>query len=196
MNKNLVLTVVFGLFITFGTFGQGASSQALENDPILDTILEQESTVKPYTNLNYNYQSTKKIPVKIFIKERIKSELDVYEGQEVFFIVNNNIRYKNRIVINEGTLVTAKVGTIIKSGMNGIPASIIFDSFEIPGVQKEQISDTIEVHGQDRSLIVFPLKWALTILPPTGSLTNFIKGGHARLNTGKLLTLYYYPEWQ
>ena len=52
-----------------------------------------------------------------------------------------------------------------------------------------------EVFGQDRSLIVFPLKWALTILPPTGSLTNFIKGGHAKVKTNKTITLYYHPNW-
>lgn len=196
MNKNPALIAAFGLFIVFGAFGHYASAQALENDPILNTILEKEGTVRPYNNLNYDYQSTKEIPVKIFIKERIKSELDVYEGQEVSFIVNNNIKYKNRIVISEGTLIKARVGTVIKNGMNGIPASIIFDSFEIPGIKKEQISDTVEIYGQDRSLLVFPLKWALTLLPPTGSLTNFIKGGHVKLNTGKLLKLYYYPEWQ
>ncbi len=71
--------------------------------------------------------------------------------------------------------------------MNGIPASIIFDDFKIDGITPGQVTDTLEVFGQDRTYFVFPLKWALTFLPPTGSLTNFIKGGHVRVRTNKIL---------
>ena len=79
--------------------------------------------------------------------------------------------------------------------MNGIPASIIVGNFEVENIPKGQISDSFEIRGQDRSLWVYPLKWALTILPPTGSLTNFIKGGHAKLKENKTIQIYYYPEW-
>lgn len=164
-------------------------------DTFVENIVKKENIEKPYKNLNYNYQSTKKIPVKIFIKEKIKSELDLYEGKTVDFIVSGDVYYNKRLIIPSGKIIKAKVGTIIKNGMNGIPASIIFDSFEIEGIKQSQISDSVEVFGQDRSLIVFPLKWALTFLPPTGSLTNFIKGGHAKLKPGKILKIYYYPKW-
>lgn len=164
-------------------------------DTFVENIVKKENIEKPYKNLNYNYQSTKKIPIKIFIKEKIKSELDLYEGKTVDFIVSGDVYYNKRLIIPSGKIIKAKVGTIIKNGMNGIPASIIFDSFEIEGIKQSQISDSVEVFGQDRSLIVFPLKWALTFLPPTGSLTNFIKGGHAKLKPGKILKIYYYPEW-
>ena len=79
--------------------------------------------------------------------------------------------------------------------MNGIPASIIFDNFKIQGISSSQLDESFEVFGQDRSLWVFPLKWALTPLPPTGSLTNFIKGGHVKVKRGKILTIYYHPHW-
>ena len=80
--------------------------------------------------------------------------------------------------------------------MNGIPASIILKNFEIENIPKSKLSNTYELFGQDRSLIVFPLKWALTWLPPTGSLTNFIMGGHVRLKPRKKITIYYFPEWE
>ena len=80
--------------------------------------------------------------------------------------------------------------------MNGIPASVILGDFEMENISKGQFSNSIEVFGQDRSLIVFPLKWALTILPPSGSLTNFIMGGHVKIKEKKILTVYYYPEWK
>ena len=52
-----------------------------------------------------------------------------------------------------------------------------------------------EKFGLDLSLLVFPIKWALTFLPPTGSLTNFILGGHASIKENKIIELYYYPNW-
>ena len=101
----------------------------------------------------------------------------------------------NKVKIRRGDIIKARVSTIITSGMNGIPASIIFDDFKIDGITPGQVTDTLEVFGQDRTYFVFPLKWALTFLPPTGSLTNFIKGGHVRVRTNKIFTLYYHPKW-
>ena len=84
---------------------------------------------------------------------------------------------------------------IITPGMNGIPGSIVLNDFDIEGLSKNRITNDYEITGQNRSLLVFPLKWALTILPPTGSLTNLILGGHAKIKTKNHITLYYYPEW-
>lgn len=150
---------------------------------------------QPVPHLRYNYQSTEKIPVKLLAQEKINSEKDVYEGQEINFNVKSNVYIDNKILIAKGTPVSARVETIIKSGMNGIPASIIVGNFKIENIDKGKISDFYEIEGQNRSLWVFPLKWALTPVPPTGSLTNFIKGGHAKLKTDKEIVIYYYPDW-
>ena len=168
--------------------------QALIKDEIVENILKERTVQKPYVHLNYNYKSTIKIPVRISAKERIKSENDVYVGQVIEFEAENDVFYKGKLKIKKGDTIKAKVGTIITSGMNGIPASIIFEDFEIAGLSRGQISNSLEVFGQDRSLIVFPLKWALTILPPTGSLKNFIMGGHVKINQGKTITINYFPE--
>lgn len=152
-------------------------------------------TEKPEAHLNYNYESTTKIPIKMQITENIKDENHVYEGQPVTFRVVRDVFYNEEVVIKQGTIVPAKVETVITSGMNGIPASIIFGSFKFENIDANKIDYTYERFGQDRSLWVFPLKWALTILPPTGSLTNFIKGGHAGLKTNKIIEINYYPDW-
>ena len=144
----------------------------------------------------YNFESTVKIPIKLSVTEEISSEKDVYEGQSVNFKVAKTVYYQDKIVANRGDIVPAKVKIVISSGMNGIPASIIFGDFRIQGVSSNQLSETYEVFGQDRSLWVFPLKWALTPLPPTGSLTNFIKGGHVKVKTNKIITIDYHPEWE
>lgn len=143
----------------------------------------------------HNFESTLKIPVQLAIVEEIASEKEVYEGQSVNFKVLNTVKY-NDVVINRGDVVPARVKVVITSGMNGIPASIIFGDFKIKGIPSYQLDESFEVFGQDRSLWVFPLKWALTPLPPTGSLTNFIKGGHVCVRKRNIFTIYYHPEWE
>ena len=164
-------------------------------DELVETTLMDKQIEKPYEHLGYNYRNNIKIPVKISITEKIKSEADIYEGQSVCFAVQEKVSYKGKTKFKKGDIINARVGTIITSGMNGIPASIIFENFEKAGIEPGQISNNVEVFGQDRTYFVFPLKWALTFLPPTGSLTNFIKGGHAKISPNKVLTIYYYPEW-
>ena len=186
MNKFFITVLIFILNCMY-------SYAEIIQDEVADSLTVVESNSKVFTS--YNFESTTKIPIKLKIIETIKSEEDVFEGQEIEFKVARDCIYKEKMLLERGTIVKAKISTIITSGMNGIPASIIFSDFETDSIKKEQLSPTIEVFGQDRSLLVYPLKWALTILPPSGSLTNFIKGGHVKLKDEKIITIYYYPNW-
>lgn len=150
---------------------------------------------KPKINNNYNFESTVKLPVRMRILEEVHCEKDVYEGQILKFRVTKAVYHNSENLIPENSIITARVKAIITSGMNGIPASIILDDFNINNLKKGQFANNIEIFGQDRSLIVFPLKWVLTVIPPTGSLTNLIRGGHAKIKTKKTIILDYYPEW-
>ena len=140
--------------------------------------------------LAYDFQSTEKIPVRIRLEKKISSEKDYYEGERVNFKIDRDVFYSNSCILHQNDTISARVQVIITAGMNGIPASIIFDDFEIENIPKEKLTPSLEIFGQDRSLFVFPLKWALTPLPPTGSLTNFIKGGRVRASTNKIFTIY------
>ena len=186
MNRFLVL-ILFFYFIV-----QPAYSI---QDRFVNSSLNLEEIETPVPVTEYNYNDTTMIPVYLRITKKISSENNVFEGESIAFLVDSDVIYNDVVKIKAGTLVQAKVETVISSGMNGIPASIILGDFQIPNISQTQIDDSYEIIGQDRSLIVFPLKWALTILPPTGSLTNFIKGGHARLGTNKIIKLYYHPNW-
>lgn len=167
-------------------------AQFIEDDFVNETL---QDAMPAYTHTEYDYTDTDIVPIKLCVAKNINSEAELYEGQTVEFRVLRHAIYKNKLIVKRGQIIPAKVKMIITSGMNGIPASIIFEDFKIPNVQPNQLSDTYETFGQDRSLIVFPLKWLLTILPPSGSLTNFIKGGHAKLKTKETITIYYHPNW-
>ena len=206
MNRAFFISFLVFCAVSFGMRTESAYGAEVLNaskpestepvkDEIAENILNQRNFEKPVSHLIYDYKSTKTVPIRFSIKERIKSEADVYEGQIVEFEAQSDVYFKKDLKIKKGDTIKARVGTVITSGMNGIPASIIFDNFEFPNIKKGQTEDRLEVFGQDRSLVVFPLKWALTILPPSGSLTNFIMGGHVKIKEGKVFTMYYHPEW-
>lgn len=162
-----------------------------------ECALELDKNIKPAeTYQNYNFESTTKIPIILKVTEPIKSEKDVFEGQKIYFRVSKDVLYNNKLIFKRGEEFESKISAIITPGMNGIPASIIFSDFKPNKIIKGQFSSEYEITGQDRSLIVYPLKWALTILPPSGSLTNLIMGGHAKLKIKNRITIYYYPEWK
>ena len=169
------------------------SAQELLCDDIPDELIKNATESNIHTK--YNYESFVKIPVKLKIINEILTEKDVYEGQSVKFRVVKDVFDSKNLYIRRGTILESKVKVIVTPGMNGSPASIVLGDFSIAGLDSGIFTGNYEVYGQDRSLLVFPLKWALTILPPTGSLTNFIKGGHAKIKSEKLITIYYYPEW-
>lgn len=192
MNK---LFEYFVIFLTVILAASSAIAQETVKDELVETTLKDKVFENPYMPYKYDFTEIKRIPVELKILEAIDSEQDITEGQTVVFKVCNNVYEDKKIIIPKDELVQAKVETIVTSGMNGIPASIIFGDFKFTNIDRAKITDFYEKYGQDRSLLVFPLKWALTILPPTGSLTNFIKGGHAKLKTGEKIVIYYHPEW-
>lgn len=185
MNKFLFFLLMF--------FTSSCCFAGTIKDEIADSL--PKAVIQPQIYKNYNFESTEKVPIQIKVVNEIKSESNVYEGQFIDFKVIRDVVYKNKIILHRGDIVTARVSAIITPGMNGIPASIILNNFNSSGITKNKLTNTYEISGQDRSLLVFPLKWALTILPPTGSLTNFIMGGHVKLKKKKIITIYYYPDW-
>lgn len=188
MNKKLWL-IIFLFFLNFNPL----NAEIIQDEVALEL---SQNTPLAKTHTSYNYESTEKIPVELKVIEPVKSESDLYEGQIIKFRVAKNVLYKGGVVLKRGTIVTAKTSVIITPGMNGIPASIILRDFEAENLSSGVLTNTYEIFGQDRSLLVFPLKWALTILPPTGSLTNLIMGGHANIKPKKRITIYYRPEWK
>ena len=107
-----------------------------------------------------------------------------------------DVVYKDTVILKSGDIVTGTLETIITSGMNGFPAEVIIDDFNIPNIKPSQLISTYNKRGQNRCFWVYPLKWSLTLIPFVGSLTNFIMGGEAKVKTSDVITIYYYPEWK
>lgn len=154
----------------------------------------------PYTNahaeLDYNYQSTRSIPIKLSITENFSTKEPLNEGDKLKFHIKEDVYNNNNKILSAGTVIEAKISTIITSGMNGFPAEIIIDNFEIPGIKSSQLMEIYVKKGKNKCFWVYPLKWALTPIPFVGSLTNLIKGGNAVITTKDVITIQYYPDWK
>ena len=169
---------------------------AIENDEITKELLKNADITNPQTNLNYNYESFERVPIKLEILEPISTKKgSVAEGQIIEFIVKEDVIYDSSIIIEKGTNVTAKVQTFMDRGMNGIPATLIIDDFNIEGIDKNKLKATYIKRGQNRTLIVLPIKWALTFIPFAGYVSNLIIGGHANIKKKNTIILFYYPNW-
>lgn len=158
--------------------------------------VQKEEIIEQVETLPYNFESTYSVPIKLGIIEQISTKDNLSEGQIIQFKVLQDTYCKRRTILKKGQIVTAKIETIITSGMNGFPAEIILGNFEIPNLEKSKLMDSYTKKGQNRCFWVYPLKWSLTIIPFVGSLTNLIMGGHARIKTTDVITIYYFPDWK
>lgn len=191
MNKNFYITFLALFYLFF----PNSSANALD-DFFIDEILKYQQTEKPITNTEYNYSATESVPVKLQLNGKISTKKNNgYEGQILKLRVKQNVKYNGKIIVKSGAEASAKLETIMTKGMNGIPAILIVDNFQIDGIDSDKLKGTYIKKGLNLSWLVFPIKWALTILPPTGSLTNFITGGNATIDSKDTITLRYYPDW-
>ena len=156
----------------------------------------QTNSQNEFTELPYNYSSTDFVPIKLAITKEISTKDAILEGETLEFRVIKDVIYNDTVIVKEGDIIKGKLGTIVTSGMNGFPAELHVDNFEIPNVKQSQLLSSYVKKGQNRCLWVYPLKWSLTLIPFVGSLTNLIMGGHAKIKTTDIITIYYFPNWR
>lgn len=192
MNK-----IVFIIFILlFLLFTEGAVF-AIQTDTFIEERLSGKIFKKPEEHLFYNYENTDKVIIPLQITKTIASsgKYETYEGDIVEFTVKENVFYKGNLFVKKGTKVSARVDIVLKKGISGIPGEIHLSDFNIPDINKGQIIEPVEKCGQNRMLWILPLKFVLTFLPPSGSFTNIIFGGDAKIKPKNTLKLTVYPNW-
>ena len=97
-----------------------------------------------------------------------------------------------RLILKKGTKASAIVELFTTNGMSGIPGTITLGHIKIEGIDNSKLRYYYVKKGQDRTLWILPLKWALTFIPFAGTFTNLIKGGQAILSPADDITIFYY----
>jgi len=187
MNK-VFLTVLSLCFFANSVFAE------IIRDEFIESQLEGKTFPPVETNTKYNYESIDRALIKLKVVNAVKTK-NLQEGDIINFYVKQNVKYKNKTILKADTAATGVVKTFMTGGMNGVPGQIVIDDFEIPGIDSNKLKSTYIKRGADRTLLVLPLKYALTFLYPLGSLTNIIFGGNATIAKHDTINIYYYPEW-
>ena len=164
-------------------------------DNLVEETLKGKKIEQVEVNTNYNYENTERAVIKLKITNDISTKKYIQEGDILTFTVKQNVKFNRKIIIKQGTIVTARVKAYITRGLNGIPGQIIIDDFEVPGIDSNKLKCTYISRGIDLTILVLPIKWLLTPIPFVGSLTNLIIGGHGKITEKDNITLYYYPYW-
>ena len=184
------------LLVSFFIVSTLSARAEIIKDEFIENHLKTIDIKKPIVNTNYNYESFERVPIKLKISEKISTKKDgVYDEMPLVFFVKEDVKYKGKVILKKNDVVKANVETFFTRGMNGIPGTIIVDDFVINGISPKKVKGTYIKRGLNLSLLVFPIKWALTPIPGAGSLTNFILGGNAKITKRNTVTIYYYPEW-
>lgn len=185
------------LFIIFSIALFSITPAFAKIDDFMVDLIDKENAKKPYTHTVYDYTGIKKIPIELEIEKEISTKnKDLYEGEKITFLVKYDVVSGGKILLKRNDKINAEIENIITSGINGTPYTIVIDDFKNPNLEENKMLARYLKNGHNRAWLVYPLKWALTLLPPTGSLTNFIKGGHAKITKKDKITIYYFPEWK
>lgn len=191
--NNILKNFIFILAII--AFGNSSFSEEIVQDEFINEILKDKKLPPVITNTNYNYESIKQIPIKLEICEKINTKKNLEEGDVIKFKVRENV-INNTLVLKKGTIVEGRIKTYMTRGWNGIPGQIIIDDFKIPNIEPNKIKGTFIKKGANLTLLVLPIKWALTPIPFVGSFTNLIIGGHGIVKPKTKIVIYYYPNWE
>lgn len=169
------------------------STEVMQDEFVDEWFKDKEiKTVVPYSE--YNYADTERIKIQITPVEKLSTPKNVYEGQVVNFVTKRNVRLEDGELLKKGTPVTGVVELYTTNGMTGVQGTITVGQISIPNLETDKLYYYIVKEGQNRTLWIMPIKWALTFIPFVGSVTNLIKGGQAVLSPSDTFTVYYYPN--
>lgn len=170
-----------------------------ENVVISDNLAEKTLTNIPLkikkANIKFDFESIKRIPIKISIIKNISTKNNLREGQELNFKIVNDVVLDKNLELKKGTIITGKLETISLNQAFGVPADIVIDDFKAV-LNKSEINLEGNIHkiGANRSLWVYPVGYTTGIIFfGAGFILFTIRGGHAKIRTKDVYEAYYMP---
>ena len=189
-------------FIILASGSKGNSTLVInENKDLLliDVGISYKEIKEKINRYGYSIDDIKNVLITHEHDDHIKS-INSFYNAKIYSLkdikVANNIFFKRQLLLKKGQVATARVETYLTKGMNGFPAEIMLDEFEIEGIKTSQLLCNYTKKGISFAYLVFPIKWALTPIPFVGSLTNLIMGTNATIEAGDEITVQYFPNWK
>ena len=189
MNRLLGIIFVFCLGISC------SYSEEIITDTFLEEQLSKVEVKKPEVAKTFDFANQEKVEIPLRIKEKITTSIldKTYEGEKIELEVAEDVFHNEKLIVQKGTHATGKVEIVVTRGFAGLPAEIFISDIKIDTLDSSRINGFISKRGFSTTALILPIKWALTPLPPLGSLTNIFVGGNATLSPRKVINVYYYP---
>ena len=186
LNKNLKIRAVSYKPITdnFAENNPNKNAKPAPKTAIQENIpvLSKNTTTKKI--VVFDTSSMQAVPVKIVTNYSTKQKFD--EGDCINFVTTKDVRINNN-TYPRGTKVQARIETISTNKSMGVPADLIVGNFSIDEIP---LAGEICKVGANRSLWVRPCMYAFLLFWGAGLLFTPIRGGHAKINTSEVYTLY------
>lgn len=163
--------------------------QNIEDEFVKNTIDLKNVTVIKAKNC---YDFTKaQIPVQLKIIKNLTTKNDILEGDSILFKTVKDVMI-NGVNFPKGTKIVGRVETVSESDKMGTPANIVIDNFYVKNNPEINFYGNISKTGANRALWVYPLYQAGNlVLYVAGFVFVPIHGGHAKLSTNEVYTVFY-----
>ena len=144
--------------------------------------INSKSTTRKFVVIDQSSMTS--VPVRI--KKEFTTKEKIEEGDFIDFETIQEVKV-NKKSYPAQTLVKARVETISLNKMMGVPSDLIIGSFSMDGIY---LAGEINKTGANRSLWVYPCTYGLSWFFGVGLLFIPIRGGHAKIKTSEIYTLY------
>ncbi|MBR1942800.1 hypothetical protein IJ843_03590 [bacterium] len=159
-----------------------------------DLFIEKRIDTKKVRHIKAKtkYDFTKKqIPINIKIAKKFSPKNGTIEGDTIPFVAIHDFEINGK-KFKKGTTVLGRVETISDSDKMGVPECIKIDNFYINDEKEINLHGSVSKTGANRSIWVYPLYQAGNIcFYVAGFVFVPIHGGHAKLSTEEIFTVYY-----
>lgn len=180
MKKFLVVLLIFNFLV------MPAYSQIV--DTFVETSLSKSLKIKePTANKQvFITDSAQSVPVAVKIKKNLTTKEQREEGEYVEFETISDVSVNN-INYPKGTAVEGRIETVSMNTSMGVPADIVISNFKM---KKTPLQGELKKIGANRSLWVYPCVYTGSIFFGAGLLLTPIRGGHAKIGSDEIFTLY------
>lgn len=127
------------------------------------------------------FEELNRIPLNLQIISDISTKNNLTEGQKIVFLTKENIVLTHKKVLPAGSRVFGTVETVSQNEPLGVPANLIIGNFKIEYMPTIKLEGQIVKQGANRAYWAFnPVLFA-------------VRGGHAKIKSDEVYTVYYTP---
>ena len=186
LDKNLkIKTYTYKpIYDNFGESNKNKSKHHIVNVNFQETL--PNTINKPVSKKLVVIDTNSMLAIPVRIKKHFSTKNKIQEGEYIEFETIKDVTINNKFY-PAGTTVKARIETISGNKMKGVPSDLAVGNFSIDEIP---LGGEISKMGANRSIWLRPVYMGLSVVYGIGIPFMFIRGGHAKIKTSEIYTLY------